>query len=103
MAQTVKIKWDQGDGYITVNYTGEGDGTILLSSDPNTSIGGRQQQITVSLSDNPSITQIITVFQPAASGIDGQMAHTPDSDYTRTYDGGSSSTTSFNRVVDAQQ
>lgn len=41
-----KIKWNEGDGYITATYEGSGNGSVAVSSDINEGID-REQSITV--------------------------------------------------------
>ena len=41
-----KIKWNEGDGYITATYEGSGSGSAYVSSDINEGID-REQTITV--------------------------------------------------------
>jgi hypothetical protein len=41
-----KIKWNEGDGYITATYEGSGNGSASISSDVNEGID-REQSITV--------------------------------------------------------
>ena len=41
-----KIKWNEGDGYITATYEGSGNGSASISSDENEGID-REQPITV--------------------------------------------------------
>ena len=41
-----KIKWNEGEGYITATYEGSGNGSASISSDANEGID-REQAITV--------------------------------------------------------
>lgn len=41
-----KIKWGEGEGYITATYEGGGNGSVSISSDTNEGID-REQTITV--------------------------------------------------------
>lgn len=41
-----KIKWNEGEGYITLTYTGQGNGSASISSDGNEGID-REQSIKV--------------------------------------------------------
>lgn len=68
-----KIKWQEGEGYITATYTGSGSGSASISSDENEGID-RTQSITVetTLGSNPKsesvqVTQIglREVFEPS--------------------------------------
>ena len=42
-----KIKWNEGDGYITATYEGSGSGSASISSDVNEGID-REQSIILS-------------------------------------------------------
>ena len=68
-----KIKWNEGDGYITATYEGSGNGSASISSDINEGID-RTQSITVetTLGSNPKsesvqVTQIglREIFEPS--------------------------------------
>lgn len=50
MAET-KIKWNEGEGYITAAYDGSGNGSASISSDVNEGID-REQSIKVETTDN---------------------------------------------------
>lgn len=52
--ETKKLKWIEGEGYITATYSGSGNDSVVLSSDVNEDID-REQTITVSTTngDNP--------------------------------------------------
>ena len=41
-----KIKWNEGEGYITATYEGSGNGSASISSDVNEGIDG-EQSITI--------------------------------------------------------
>lgn len=43
---TTKIKWNEGDGYITATYGGSGNGSASISSDINEGID-REQSVVV--------------------------------------------------------
>ena len=68
-----KIKWNEGEGYITATYEGSGNGSASISSDENEGID-RTQSITVetTLGSNPKsesvqVTQIglREIFEPS--------------------------------------
>lgn len=59
---TKSIAWNTGTGNITLTYTGQGDDTVTVSSDPNDVYEGRSQTITFSTLDN-AITRQVTVTQ----------------------------------------
>lgn len=62
---TKVIAWTTGSGYITLTYTGQGDGTILVSSDDNTG-AARSQTITIQTTEGtPVVTKNITINQAA--------------------------------------
>jgi hypothetical protein len=61
---TKVIQWNEGTGNITLTYTGEGDGTIVVSSDQNNLSVARSQQITVKTTDG-SKSQTVTISQAA--------------------------------------
>ena len=61
---TKVIQWNTGTGNITLTYTGEGDGTIVVSSDQNNLSVARSQQITVKTTDG-SKSQTVTISQAA--------------------------------------
>lgn len=59
MATKVK-SWATGDGSVTLTYNGQGNGTIAVESDMNTSDVSRSMTISVSTG---SITRNVTVNQ----------------------------------------
>ena len=60
---TVHIPWTTGTGNITLTYTGQGNGTILVESDDNNLDVERRQTLTVS---GGGISRQVTVVQGAA-------------------------------------
>lgn len=69
-----KIKWNEGDGYITATYEGSGSGSASISSDVNEGID-REQSIKVETTDKSvSATLIVSqeglreVFEPSDGG-----------------------------------
>jgi hypothetical protein len=72
MAET-KIKWNEGEGYITASYEGSGNGSASISSDVNEGID-REQSIKVETtngndpkSENVLVKQVglREVFEPS--------------------------------------
>lgn len=64
MAQK-SIAWTTGSGKITLTYTGQGNGTIAVDSDPNTLGTARSQTITVKTTEGGIKTKNITINQAA--------------------------------------
>ena len=71
-----KIKWNEGEGYITATYEGSGSGSASISSDVNEGID-REQSIKVETtqgsepkSESVQVTQIglREVFEPSDGG-----------------------------------
>lgn len=56
-----KIKWDEGEGYITATYEGSGSGSAFISSDVNEGID-REQSIKVETTDK-SVSATLMVSQ----------------------------------------
>lgn len=56
-----KIKWNEGDGYITATYEGSGSGSASISSDVNEGID-REQSIKVETTDK-SVSATLVVSQ----------------------------------------
>lgn len=57
---TIQIPWTTGSGNITLTFTGQGNGTIVVTSDDNNLDTERSQVLTISgggLSRNVTITQ----------------------------------------------
>ena len=66
-----KIKWNEGEGYITATYEGSGNGSASISSDINEGID-REQSIKVETTDKRvSATLVVSqeglreVFEPS--------------------------------------
>lgn len=69
-----KIKWSEGEGYITAAYNGEGSGSASIASDVNEGID-RKQSISVETTDGTirrsvEVTQygMREVFEPSDGG-----------------------------------
>ena len=56
-----KIKWNEGEGYITATYEGSGSGSAFIASDVNEGID-REQSISVETTDG-GIRESISVKQ----------------------------------------
>lgn len=56
-----KIKWNQGDGYITASYNGSGDGAVVVTSDVNN--GDERQQYILVETEDKSISIPVLVVQ----------------------------------------
>lgn len=61
---TKSIAWQTGTGNITLSYTGQGDDTVLVSSDANNLYASRSQTLTFSTTQGASISRQVTVTQP---------------------------------------
>ena len=61
---TKSVAWDSGGGYITLTYTGSGNGTITAESDENTLGTSRSKTITVQTVGG-AVTRNLTVSQAA--------------------------------------
>ena len=68
-----KIKWNEGDGYITATYEGSGSGSASISSDVNEGID-RVQKLTIETTkgNNPKSESVVVtqigkreVFRPS--------------------------------------
>lgn len=64
---TKVIQWNEGSGNITLTYTGEGDGTIVVSSDMNDLDVSRSQQITIKTTQGGTVSRVVTVRQAAGT------------------------------------
>lgn len=60
---TKSIAWNTGTGNITLTYTGQGNDTVLVESDPNNLYQDRSQTITFSTTDGSAISRQVTVVQ----------------------------------------
>ena len=67
MATTVK-QWPDG-GSLTIQYDGQGDGEIIVTSDPNTVYEARSMEFTVKTADG-SVSITRTIQQAARQHID---------------------------------
>lgn len=69
-----KIKWNEGDGYITATYEGSGSGSASISSDVNEGID-REQSVKVETTDKSLSAELVVsqvglreVFEPSDGG-----------------------------------
>lgn len=63
---TITKQWQDGGGNVTLEFGGSGDGTIVVSSDPNSLRTARSMNITVKTTGSGEpLTQTITVSQAA--------------------------------------
>lgn len=71
-----QIAWTTGSGYITLTYTGQGDGTIQVSSDQNLGVA-REQSITIeTAAGTPVVTKNVTIRQAAGAPAIQNFAYT---------------------------
>ena len=61
---TKSIAWQTGNGNITLSYSGQGDDTVTVTSDPNNLYVDRSQTLTFSTTAGASISRQVTVTQP---------------------------------------
>lgn len=77
----VRIPWTQGSGYITLTFMGQGNGTVVVSSDDNDLDVVRTQVLTIS---GGGLSRQVTVTQGAAPNFrlaDGQPMRLADGSY----------------------
>lgn len=60
---TKSIAWTTGTGNITLSYTGQGNDTVLVQSDPNDVYENRSQTVTFSTTAGSAISRQVTVTQ----------------------------------------
>lgn len=80
MAQVV-IPWSSGSGNITLTFSGQGNGTIVVTSDDNNLDTERSQVLTIS---GGGISRNVTVTQGAAPNFmtsDGKFIRLSDGKY----------------------
>ena len=84
---SVKTKqWSVGGGSATIQYDGQGDGNIIITSDANSLYEARSMQITVETTNgSPKQTKTITINQAAKQRIDISTAVVTAA--TQTYSG----------------
>ena len=82
MAQ-VPIPWNRGTGNIVLTFTGQGNATVIVSSDDNSLDTERSQAITVKTLDG-SIQRRVTITQAAGPNFktkDGERVRLKDGNY----------------------
>lgn len=82
MAQ-VTIPWNSGSGNIVLTFTGQGNDTVIVTSDDNSLDTERSQSITVKTLDG-SIQRRLTITQAAGPNFktkDGHRVRLKDGDY----------------------
>lgn len=68
---SIKTKnWTTGTGSATIQYDGQGDGEIIITSDPNSNYEARSMQIVVETTDGSGIQRVVTINQAAKQRID---------------------------------
>ena len=61
---TRSIAWNTGTGNITLTYSGQGNDTVLVESDPNDIYEDRSQTIAVSTTTgSPAVSRQVTITQ----------------------------------------
>lgn len=83
---TKSIAWATGTGNITLSYTGQGNDTVTVSSDPNNLYVERSQTISfTTTAGSPTVTRQVTVIQamkePNFITSDGKWVVTSDDKY----------------------
>ena len=78
-------QWSSGTGSATIQYGGQGDGQIIITSDPNSVYEARSMQITVETTDGSGISRTVTIQQAAKQRIDISAAVVTAA--TQTYSG----------------
>ena len=63
-------QWSTGTGSATIQYGGQGDGNIIITSDANSLYEARSMQIVVETTDGSGIQRVVTVNQAAKQRID---------------------------------
>lgn len=63
-----KIKWNQGEGYITAAYDGSGDGSVVVTSDVNN--GDERQQYILVETEDQSISIPVLVVQKGGNSVE---------------------------------
>lgn len=61
---TVTIPWNDGNGNITLTYTGQGDGTVTVQSSTDNLGQPRSQVITLKTTGENPATATVTIIQP---------------------------------------
>ena len=67
----IKTKnWSTGTGSVTIQYGGQGDGEIIVTSDANSLYEARSMQIAIETTDGSGISRNISINQTAKQRID---------------------------------
>lgn len=83
----VKTKqWSVGGGSATIQYDGQGDGQIIITSDANSLYEARSMQITVETTDGSGLQRTVNITQAAKQRIDLSAAVVTAAN--QTYSGG---------------
>ena len=64
-----KIKWNEGEGYITATYEGRGDGSAIIISDANEGID-REQTLKVETTDKSISANVLVIQEGRRQPID---------------------------------
>lgn len=78
---TIQIPWTTGSGNITLTFSGQGNGTIVVTSDDNNLATERSQVLTIS---GGGLSRNVTVTQGAAPNFrtsDGKFMRLADGKY----------------------
>ena len=81
---TVTKQWSTGTGSVTLTYTGQGNGTISVVSDPNDLYVSRSMTITVATTIGGVSTQVTitqAACEPNFKDADGKWFMTSDDKY----------------------
>ena len=81
----VTIPWNVGNGNIILTYTGQGDETVVITSDDNNLRTARSQVITIRTTRGGDVTRNVTVTQAARTAnfilSDGKFLKLSDGKY----------------------
>lgn len=82
---TKSIAWQTGTGNITLTYSGQGNDTVVVTSDENDVYEARSQTVSISTTLGGSITRQVTITQgmrePNFKTADGYWILTADNKY----------------------
>lgn len=80
---TTQIPWQEGGGYVSLDYGGSGNGTITATSTPNETPSGRSMTLVVKTTKGGTLTRTVTIAQAACP----YNFKTADGYFIRTSDG----------------
>lgn len=83
--ETKTKQWADGGGSVTIQYDGQGDGNIIITSDANSLYEARSMQIVVETTDGSGIQRVVAINQAAKHRIDLSAAVVTAA--TQTYSG----------------